>query len=149
MSRSQVSFEWPEKTPQDKVKNAGFERVQDDYFGSAEGGDREEHMSFPARAQRRASLSIRIPPARAAADMAFTALQYLPMPVLVLSSAKTVVLANEAMGRLLGIDRSHKDAHNGVETDGVTEHDIEAKSMTDILYGLDLTQLGLDLLQGA
>ena len=34
---------------------------------------------------------------------ALTALQYLPMPVLVLNSLKSVVVANEAMGRLLGI----------------------------------------------
>ena len=38
-------------------------------------------------------------------DTAFAALQYLPMPVIVLSPFKTVVLANEAMGRLLCLDR--------------------------------------------
>ncbi len=35
-------------------------------------------------------------------QLAFSSLQFLPVPILVLDSLKTVVLANEAMGRLRG-----------------------------------------------
>jgi PAS domain-containing protein len=60
-----------------------------------------------------------------------TALQYLPIPVLVLSSQKTVVLANEAMGRLLGIDfESAQDL-----------------SISEVLQDKTMGELGVDILQ--
>ncbi|KAI4957605.1 hypothetical protein J4E86_004744 [Alternaria arbusti] len=62
---------------------------------------------------------------------AFTALQYLPVPVLVLSAQKTVVLANEAMGRLFGID---------LEGD----HDL---SIAEALQDKTMGDLGVDILQ--
>lgn len=121
-----------------------------DYF-SAEGSDDEmvgeDSESYNSR--RKASLNIRIPPTQAKADMAFTALQYLPMPVLVLSSMKTVVLANEAMGRLLGIDPEADDDEEDEQEmnplQRLASRDI--KSATDVLQGVTLGQLGLDLLQ--
>lgn len=108
-----------------------------------------DEASVDLRARRRASLSIRIPPSQLQADMAFTALQYLPMPILVLSNAKTVVLANEAMGRLIGIDPDYED-------DEAEDEDMDSlkqlapnedQSATDILHGVTLAQLGVDLLQ--
>jgi PAS domain-containing protein len=64
---------------------------------------------------------------------ALTALQYLPIPLLVLSSQKTVVLANEAAGRLLGIE---------FESTAV-----QGLSVTDLLDGKSMTELGVDILQ--
>lgn len=62
-----------------------------------------------------------------------TALQYLPVPLLVLSSLKTVVLANEAMGRLLGID-FESTAFHGL-------------SITEVLRDKSAGDLGIDILQ--
>jgi len=82
---------------------------------------------------------MRIPTTPSAAEVAFTALQYLPMPTIVLSSGKTVVLANEAMGKLLGLD-----ARLGAEEGqlGITP------SLTDVIFGKSLSQLGIDMLHG-
>src|SRR5256885_559786 len=57
-----------------------------------------------------------------ATEIAFTALQYLPIPVIVLTSLKTIALANETMGRLLGLHRG-------------------AASATDALKGQTLSQI--------
>lgn len=62
-----------------------------------------------------------------------TALQYLPVPLLVLSSQKTVVLANEAMGRLLGIDFECTAFHGS--------------SITEVLQDQPMSDLGIDILQ--
>jgi hypothetical protein len=64
---------------------------------------------------------------------ALTALQYLPIPLLVLSSQKMVVLANEAMGRLLGID------FECAATEGL--------SISENLQGKSMAELGVDILQ--
>ncbi|MCJ1479055.1 hypothetical protein MMC13_007739 [Lambiella insularis] len=74
----------------------------------------------------------------AVADTALTALQHLPIPLLVLSSLKTVVLANEAFGSLLGL------ARNNAELDA--QYEAEANPM-GILRGQTLSQIGIDLLQ--
>lgn len=72
---------------------------------------------------------------------ALTALQYLPTPLLVLSSLKTVILANEAMGRLLGLDTDPElDSGDG---DGGGQENYAAAD----LYGKSLSQIGIDLLQ--
>lgn len=62
-----------------------------------------------------------------------TALQYLPVPILVLSSLKTVVVANEAMGRLLGID-----------FESTAFHDL---SISEVLQDKSMGDLGIDILQ--
>lgn len=62
-----------------------------------------------------------------------TALQYLPMPLLVLDDHKTVTLANEAMGRLLGINFECTA--------------FQGSSITEILHGKVMSELGVDLLQ--
>ncbi|KAJ4296273.1 hypothetical protein N0V90_006318 [Kalmusia sp. IMI 367209] len=64
--------------------------------------------------------------------VALTALQYLPIPLLVLSSDTTVTLANEAMGRLLGID------FEATATEGMT--------VTEALLGKSMAELGVDIL---
>ncbi len=61
----------------------------------------------------------------------FTALQYLPVPVLVLSAQKTVVLANEAMGRLFGIE--FESVHH--------------LSISEVLQDKTMGDLGVDILQ--
>ncbi|XMA18471.1 hypothetical protein WAI453_011262 [Rhynchosporium graminicola] len=70
------------------------------------------------------------------ADLAMLALQYLPYPVMVLNNHKTLVMANDAMGRLLGMD----------DDDGDTASD-DGMSITDKLKGQTLNQLGIDMLQ--
>lgn len=138
MSRCQVSFEEPELTPHTASQDSPRYSNGDDYFG----GDREK--ASPARSlHRRASLSIKIPPPRAAADMAFMALQYLPHPIMVLSSSKTVVMANEAIGRLLGMEDVEEIENEEVEDDSPS-----IRSVTDVLHGTSLSQLGFDVLQG-
>jgi hypothetical protein len=57
------------------------------------------------------------------------------MPVLVLNSMKTVVLANEAMGKLLGIDPSELANEEG-----------PVATITDILHGQPMSQLGIEIL---
>ena len=143
MSRGRVSF--AEKDAVRETRDSEQEEAQaDDYF-SVEGsvGD----VRSPGRG-RRASLSIRIPPRQHKADMAFAALQYLPMPVLVLSGEKTVVLANEAMGRLFGIDLDASptpdEADAGDLLSQIESH--ESRSPSDVLFGATLAQLGVDLL---
>src|SRR5690242_11401505 len=62
-----------------------------------------------------------------------TALQYLPIPLLVLSSEKSVVIANAAMGRLLGID-----------FESTAYHDF---SISEVLQDKTMGELGIDILQ--
>lgn len=79
--------------------------------------------------------SIEMMSAPATTMAALTALQYLPMPVLVLDAAKNVVLANEAMGRLLGIDPSELENDDGA-----------VATVTDILWGQHMAHLGIEIL---
>lgn len=67
-------------------------------------------------------------------QLAFSALQFLPVPVLVLNGLKTVVIANEAMGRLLGLLTDSSDG------DDVTR-------VLDRLQGQSLSQVGIDMIQ--
>lgn len=90
----------------------------------------------PSPASIRSAFSVRMPSIPTAAEVAFTALQYLPMPVLVLSSLKTVVLANEAMGKMLGLE-TQQDGDEALSP---------SASSTDLVYGQSLAQLGIDML---
>lgn len=84
------------------------------------------------------SLTMRLPsPTTTMASL--TALQYLPVPIMVLSSLKTVVLANEAMGRLLGID-FESTAFHGLSISEI----LEDKSIGDL--GVDILQNGSPIL---
>lgn len=73
-------------------------------------------------------------PAISPGQLTFSAMQYLPVPILVLNSLKTVVLANEAMGRMLGIG---SDESNGEDL----------STTIDQLRGQTLSQVGIDMLQ--
>ncbi|KAK8197247.1 uncharacterized protein BKA78DRAFT_75112 [Phyllosticta capitalensis] len=83
------------------------------------------------------SLSMTMSPTPTTTSMAFAALQYLPVPMLVLSSTKTIVLANEAMGRLLNL-----------ELCAVEVQDVDfIQTVTDTLYGRTMSEIGVDMLQ--
>jgi PAS domain-containing protein len=86
--------------------------------------------SKPAKSTRRPNVSM---PCPKATEIGFAALQNLPMPLIILSSLKTILLANEAIGRLLGL---HPDVASG-----------RHESVTDILRGQTLSQIGIDMLQ--
>jgi hypothetical protein len=95
-------------------------------------GERPRSKSPSMSIRSSDSLSIRLPsPTTTMASL--TALQYLPVPLLVLTSLKTVVIANEAMGRLLGID-----------FESTTLHD---SSISDVLQEKSMGDLGIDILQ--
>ncbi|KPI36171.1 Two-component system protein A [Cyphellophora attinorum] len=79
------------------------------------------------------TLRIELPRLPMAANIALASLQHLPTPLLVLSSLKTILLANEAMGRLLGLRLD--DTAEGPE-----------QSITDVLKGRTLSQIGIDML---
>ncbi|KZF25304.1 hypothetical protein L228DRAFT_66202 [Xylona heveae TC161] len=80
------------------------------------------------------------PPSSAEASLA--ALQYLPVPVIVLSSLKTVLVANDALGTLLGLDLT-ATPHQDVSSEGTSS----GMSMIEALRGQTLSQLGIDMLQ--
>lgn len=65
-----------------------------------------------------------------------SALQYLPYPIIILNGMKTLVMANDAIGRLLSID--HTLDHSSSDDDD---------SLSDKLQGKTLSQLGIDMLQ--
>jgi PAS domain-containing protein len=154
MSKPHVSFETQgvryethlsDNTRAEDRRSAG-EPV--DYFtsdGSVDGS--VEEGTDGTQRRRRASLSIRMPPPESQASLAFTALQYLPMPVMVLSSTKHIVLANEAIGRLLGIDLDEAEDEEEDKNEPQPE-ELDAESTADILQGKTLGELGIDLLQG-
>lgn len=70
------------------------------------------------------------------AELAMSAMQYSPYPLIVLNNLKTLVMANEAMGTLLGIEDHDGDI---ASDDGI--------SGVDRLRGQTLSQLGIDMLQ--
>ena len=84
---------------------------------------------------------IDIPQIPNAAEAALAALQYLPTPLLVLSSLRTILLANEAMGRLLGLDIIQPSQQS---SDDVAEEELAPWEM---LRGQSLSQIGIDMIQ--
>ncbi|KAF1942574.1 hypothetical protein EJ02DRAFT_162359 [Clathrospora elynae] len=104
------------------------------YFAIA--GDRPRSISPNSMPSDSMSMHLTSPSATMAS---LTALQYLPVPVLVLSSQKRVVLANEAMGRLLGIDFESTALH-----DSSISEVLEDKTMGDL--GIDILQNGSPIL---
>ncbi|KAI0435015.1 hypothetical protein F5Y09DRAFT_158529 [Xylaria sp. FL1042] len=69
------------------------------------------------------------------AQLAFSAMQFLPVPLLLLDSLKTIALANDAMGRLLGIIGESPSCGEC------------PWSVSDILKGKTLAQIGIDILE--
>jgi PAS domain S-box-containing protein len=105
-------------------------------------GSHYEHQPMPALPKSTKSatdLRIDIPQLPMATEIALAALQYLPTPTIVLSSLKTILLANEAVGRLLGL----KDGDEQ-EIGALSGHD---QNMTDLLKGQTLSQIGVDMMQ--
>ncbi|KAL8970723.1 MAG: hypothetical protein Q9197_003664 [Variospora fuerteventurae] len=94
---------------------------------------REESHSSSDSTITSPPLSVNIPKFPGAAEAALAALQYLPTPLLVLSSWKTVLLANDAMGRLLGLDATHRGQ--------------PLLPLGDLLRGQSLSQIGVDMQQ--
>ncbi|KAK0118097.1 hypothetical protein ONS95_012402 [Cadophora gregata] len=108
----------------------GLESLQADNYRKSRG------QSPTRRNSSDSLLHLDIPRIPLAADLAMSALQYLPYPVMILNSMKTLVMANDAMGRLLGIEDQDGDV---VSDDGT--------SVSDKLRGQTLNQLGIDMLQ--
>lgn len=81
-------------------------------------------------------MSIHLPSVPTPPETALAALQYLPVPLLVLGPLKTVVLANEAMYRLLCENPSIINGAKG------------PASERQNLHGQTLSQIGVDMMQG-
>ena len=77
------------------------------------------------------------------ASIAFVSLMHLPIPVIVLSATKTVILANDAMGRLLGLTDDHYDGE--MDTEGGDED--TSRICIDNLIGQTLSQVGIDAMR--
>lgn len=108
----------------------GLESLQADNYHKSRG------QSPNGRNSSDSLLHLNIPRGPSAADLAMSALQYLPYPVMVLNNLKTLVMANDAMGRILGIEDQDGDV---VSDDGI--------SISNRLKGQTLNQLGIDMLQ--
>lgn len=106
-----------------------------------EAGANEESNDNAKSGKKDPSLVLDIPTMPRASEVALTALKYLPTPLLILSSQKMVLMANEAMGRLLGLDSMDED---GSESDH--EGDDRAQSL-DLLRGQTLSQIGIDVFE--
>ncbi|OLN86778.1 Two-component system protein A 2 [Colletotrichum chlorophyti] len=92
-------------------------------FNLAAGDGKRSHSTSPFRISM---------PFVTPGQLAFSAMQYLPVPLLVLNNLKTVVLANEAMGRMLGM----------------TNEAVEDNSyVAERLRGQSLSQVGIDMIQ--
>ncbi|KAI1138074.1 hypothetical protein F5Y05DRAFT_404367 [Hypoxylon sp. FL0543] len=91
----------------------------------------------PIKEKRSASLSpLRLTmPFISPGQLAFSAMQFLPVPLLVLNNLKTVVLANEAMGKMLGMV-----GDSPPPTD-------DPAVICESLRGQTLSQIGIDMVQ--
>ncbi|KAI9680186.1 MAG: hypothetical protein M1829_001423 [Trizodia sp. TS-e1964] len=69
------------------------------------------------------------------AGPALAALRYLPIPLLVLSPLKTVILSNNAMVKLLQLNIKDKESET-----------LRSSPLTNPLIGLSLPQIGIDIL---
>lgn len=94
---------------------------------------RGSHAHTPNSLRSAGAMSIGLPSNPSQSMVVLATLQYLPVPILVLSSYAEVTLANEAMGRLLGIDWSATA--------------VEGLSVTDVLMGKNISELGIEILQ--
>ncbi|KAI0169957.1 hypothetical protein GGR52DRAFT_581161 [Hypoxylon sp. FL1284] len=91
----------------------------------------------PTKEKRSASTSpLRLTmPMISPGQLAFSAMQFLPVPMLVLNNLKTVVLANEAMGKMLGMVGDSPEP-----TD-------DPAVVCENLRGQTLSQIGIDMMQ--
>lgn len=95
--------------------------------------DPRKSLNPASRASSQSPMRLSMP-AISPGQLAFSAMLYHPVPTLVLNSLKTVVLANEALGRMLGIVDEDVDEENASLT---LEH----------IRGQTLAQVGIDMLQ--
>ena len=124
-----------------KSLSASFQHVSQSTAEGRTSAEREEEGQRQASSAIGASpFSIDIPKMPAAAEAALAALQHFPTPLLVLSCRKTIILANGAMGRLLGLDTSHQ--HHSPKDGSQAQY-----PLGDQLLGQSLSQLGVDMLQ--
>jgi hypothetical protein len=108
----------------------GLESLKEDGYFAGRG-------KSPKRRDLNNSLTyLDIPRFPSQSELAFSAMQYLPYPMVVLNSLKMLVMANEAIGRLLGIE----------DDDGDSASD-NGTTATDRLRGQTLSQMGIDMLQ--
>lgn len=107
----------------------GLEALASDRYTTGQGRSREDSGNLDM-------LDFRTTGPPSPAELALSALQYLPYPLVVLSSLKTVVMANDAMGRLLGLEDQDDDTVGEQGICGV-----------DRLQGQTLSQMGIDMLQ--
>ncbi|MCJ1306589.1 hypothetical protein MMC25_000232 [Agyrium rufum] len=110
-------------------------------------GSGKDHNTAAKVAQKRGLRTPGFPPPHmdipkmgGTADLAFATLRHLPTPIMVLSRLKTVVLANDAMGRLIGLEEG--DSHKVPNGDGRG-----VSFAQDALRGQTLPQIGVDLVQ--
>lgn len=101
------------------------------YFGLHGGLQSGPHPHSPGSVET--AMSIELPSHPSPTVVALATLQYLPIPLLVLTADATVTLANEAMGRLLGIDWSATAA--------------EGLTVAEALMDKSIAELGIDILQ--
>jgi hypothetical protein len=73
-------------------------------------------------------------------ELALVTLQYLPTPILVLSSLKTILLANDSFGLLLGLNKYEVDEDD-------IDHEDKDVAVADLLEGQTLSQIGIDMVQ--
>jgi hypothetical protein len=106
-----------------------------DHRPSRDKGSSGGHIQSPHNLRFRShSPHLQIQAMPSLGGLAMAAIQHLPYPLMVLDKQKTVVMANEAMGRLLNIQ----------DYEGITG---EETSIMGKLWGKTLSQLGIDVLQ--
>lgn len=132
--RSENAFEDPSieftSSPETVSNSASnMEEAAGGYFNLRETGPQSSSSLSEAAPLKMSSI-----PSPSAA--ALTALQYLPVPVLVLTAEKTVIVGNEAVGRLLGINPQDTNRDSTMQL-----------SVSEILRGRPIGQLGIDILQ--
>ncbi|TGO25967.1 hypothetical protein BPAE_0069g00390 [Botrytis paeoniae] len=93
----------------------------------------QEYMNGRRGSGQSSNLHLHIPGMVSPADVAFSAMHYLPYPVLVLNGSKTVVLANEAAARLLSVNDGESEAE-------------EDQQPAERYKGQTLAQLGIDMM---
>ena len=106
----------------------------EDYFKLGHAGD------VPISRRTSPPTHVDMPQLPLPVELALVALQYLPTPLLVLSDLKKVILANDAMGLLLGLNKYDVDDEDMYQEDKDT-------AIADLLEGQTLNQIGIDLVQ--
>ncbi|APA09557.1 hypothetical protein sscle_05g043270 [Sclerotinia sclerotiorum 1980 UF-70] len=94
----------------------------------------QEYMSGRRGSGQSSNLHIHIPGMVSPADVAFSAMHYLPYPCVVLNGSKTVILANEATARLLSADGDESEEN-------------EDAQCVEQYKGQTLSQLGIDMVK--